>query len=263
MSDEARERKEKIAKLKEERKQMEEELDELKGSTGKGKAICVAVFLVAIALLLGIIIALIKTDAGGFASTSLAPVIGDVPIVRSILPKDLQRKTAKELLAEQNAQSDTSATPDTQNAGGSTNPNAAGTNGSNTATSDPNAAGANGTNGATNDPNAATTDPNVAGTNGSNATTSNPNTTDSQAADSQAADSQAADDAAIQDYVQTYTSMRPKNAAQVFDSMMPDQLKLVVKILQNMKPSQRSAILAQMNVQNASDITVEMDKELP
>lgn len=251
MSEEARERKEKIAKLKEERKQMEEELDELKGSTGKGKAICVAVFLVAIALLLGIIIALIKTDAGGFASTSLAPVIGDVPIVRSILPKDLQRKTAKELLAEQNAQSDTSATQDTQNAGGSTDPNAAGTNGSNTASNDPNAAGANGTNGATNDPNAT-------GTNGSNAATSDPNATDSQAADSQAAD-----DAAIQDYVQTYTSMRPKNAAQVFDSMMPDQLKLVVKILQNMKPSQRSAILAQMNVQNASDITVEMDKELP
>lgn len=245
MSEDARERKEKIAKLKEERKQMEETLDELKGSTGKGKAICVAVFLIAIALLFGFIIALIKTDAGGFASASLAPVIGDVPIVRSILPKDLQRKTTKELLAEQNTQSDSSTTQDTQNAAAS-DPNAAGTNGSNTASNDPNVAGTNGNNTASNDPNAA-------GTNGSNTAST----------DSQAADSQAADDAAIQDYVQTYTSMRPKNAAQVFDSMMPDQLKLVVKILQNMKPSQRSAILAQMNVQNASDITVEMNKELP
>ena len=49
MSEEERTRKEKIEQLKAQRKQMEEELDELKGSTGKGKAICVAVFLIAIA----------------------------------------------------------------------------------------------------------------------------------------------------------------------------------------------------------------------
>lgn len=54
-----------------------------------------------------------------------------------------------------------------------------------------------------------------------------------------------------------------KDAAGMFDSMMPDQKQLVVKILQNMTAAQRSAILPKMNVQNASDITIEMDKELP
>ncbi len=63
--------------------------------------------------------------------------------------------------------------------------------------------------------------------------------------------------------MKTYSSMRPSSAAQVFDGMMPDQKHLIVKILKNMSASQRSAILASMNVQNASDITVEMNKELP
>ena len=90
-----RERKEKIEKLKEEKRQMEEELDDLKGNTKKGKAVCALVGILAVVLLLGGITVLIKTDAGGFASSSLAPLIGDVPVARSILPKHLQRKTAK------------------------------------------------------------------------------------------------------------------------------------------------------------------------
>ena len=69
--------------------------------------------------------------------------------------------------------------------------------------------------------------------------------------------------AALADYVKTYSDMKPKDAASVFDGMMPDQMKLVVKILKNMSADQRSAILSKMNVQNASDITVEMNKELP
>lgn len=79
--------------------------------------------------------------------------------------------------------------------------------------------------------------------------------------DSEAA--QAVSDAALADYVKTYSSMKAKDAAGMFDSMMPDQKQLVVKILQNMTAAQRSAILPKMNVQNASDITIEMDKELP
>ena len=74
---------------------------------------------------------------------------------------------------------------------------------------------------------------------------------------------QSSEEAALQDYVKTYSSMRPSSAAQVFDGMLPDQKHLIVKILKNMSASQRSAILASMNVQNASDITVEMNKELP
>ena len=51
------------------------------------------------------------------------------------------------------------------------------------------------------------------------------------AADSEAAAQAVADsEAALKDYVDTYASMKPKDAAKVFDSMMPDQTDLVVKI---------------------------------
>ena len=77
------------------------------------------------------------------------------------------------------------------------------------------------------------------------------------AADSEAAAQAAADsEAALKDYVDTYASMKPKDAAKVFDSMMPDQTDLVVKI-------QRSAILAKMTVTNSVDLTVKMDEQLP
>ena len=85
----------------------------------------------------------------------------------------------------------------------------------------------------------------------------------SEAAASEQADSEAAVEQALADYVKTYSSMKPKDAAAVFDGMMPDEMKLVVKILENMTAQQRSDILSKMNTQNASDITVEMDKELP
>lgn len=155
----------------------------------KGKAACVLVFLAVLAAVSGILIGMIKMDAGGFASTVLAPAIGDIPVVRSVLPQNLQRKNQSEIAASEQAQA---------------------------------------------------------------------------AADSEAAASEKAiSDAALQDYVDTYSNMKPKAAATVFDTMMPDQMLLVTKILKEMTPSQRSAILAQMNAQNASDITVEMNKELP
>ena len=84
------------------------------------------------------------------------------------------------------------------------------------------------------------------------------------AADSEAAAQAAADsEAALKDYVDTYASMKPKEAAKGFDSMMPDQTDLVVKILEQMTPDQRSAILAKMTVTNSVDLTVKMDEQLP
>ena len=83
------------------------------------------------------------------------------------------------------------------------------------------------------------------------------------AADSEAAAQAAADpEAALKDYVDTYASMKPKDAKE-FDSMMPDQTDLVVKILEQMTPDQRSAILAKMTVTNSVDLTVKMDEQLP
>ena len=85
-----------------------------------------------------------------------------------------------------------------------------------------------------------------------------------EAADSEAAAQAVADsEAALKDYVDTYASMKPKDAAKVFDSMMPDQTDLVVKILEQMTPDQRSAILAKMTVTNSVDLTVKMDEQLP
>lgn len=84
---------------------------------------------------------MVKLDIGGVASEVLAPVIADVPVLRSILPAELRKKNASELAAEQKQQ-----------------------------------------------------------------------------------EAAAAEEAkALQDYVDTYSAMKPKDAAKVFDSMMPDQ----------------------------------------
>ena len=253
--EEERERKEKIEKLKEEKRQMEEEL---KGNTKKGKAVCALVGILAVVLLLGGITVLIKTDAGGFASSSLAPLIGDVPVARSILPKHLQRKTAKELAAQQAAsqqaasrqkQADSQLAANAQNDSGTS---------AGTAQTDSQQAGVdsaqNNLQGTAGSGTSSTTDvQNASSVTGSSQSSQN----------SSQSSTQSSEEAALQDYVKTYSSMRPSSAAQVFDGMMPDQKHLIVKILKNMSASQRSAILASMNVQNASDITVEMNKELP
>lgn len=284
--------KEKIAELKMQKKQMQEELDELNGRTAKGKAMCALICVAVIALLLGGMVAMVKLDVGGFASTTLAPVIADVPVIRSILPKDLQKKTAGEIAAEEqaaqqaaqtdtasNAQADTTATEkvtsDTQTTSDTqavdtqvadtqttdtqpqtdTQTTAAGqsqTNGQNTA----------GTQSQTNGQNAAGTQSQTNGQNTAGAQSqanAQNNTEDTQSTE----DAQAISDAALKDYVDTYTNMKPKDAATVFDTMMPDQMLLITKILKEMTPAQRSAILSKMDAQNASDITVEMNKELP
>lgn len=68
------------------------------------------------------------------------------------------------------------------------------------------------------------------------------------------------EEVALQDYVDTYSSMKPQDAAKVFDSMMPDQSDLIVKILQKLTVRQRANILSQMSVENAAALTVQMEK---
>ena len=210
---------EKIKELKQQKKEMQDQLDELNGGTAKSKAACVLVFLLVLAALMGTFTGMVKADVGGVASNLLAPAIGNVPVLKNILPKDLQAADpAQTADAVDSTQTADTQTADTQNAAGAVDP---------TQTADvQNAAGAQGT-----------------------------STTDPTQQDTEAA--------ALADYVKTYSDMKPKDAASVFDGMMPDQMKLVVKILKNMSADQRSAILSKMNVQNASDITVEMNKELP
>ena len=229
---------------------MQDQLDELNGRTAKSKAVCVLVFLLVLAALMGTFTGMVKADVGGVASNLLAPAIGNVPVLKNILPKDLQAADP----AQTADTADPTQTADMQNAAGTVDStqtadtqNAAGvadlTQTAGTVDPTQSAAGTQGT--STTDPTQTAGTQNAAGT----------STTDPTQQDTEAA--------ALADYVKTYSDMKPKDAASVFDGMMPDQMKLVVKILKNMSADQRSAILSKMNVQNASDITVEMNKELP
>lgn len=65
-------------------------------------------------------------------------------------------------------------------------------------------------------------------------------------------------DKELSDYVATYSSMKAKEAAAVFDTMTND-LDLVAKILGEMSADDRAKILEQMNEENAARLTKMMD----
>ena len=65
-------------------------------------------------------------------------------------------------------------------------------------------------------------------------------------------------DAEIAEYAKTYSEMKPKQAAAIMEAMQ-DNLKLVVKILENMETDSRSDILAAMNAEVAARITKMME----
>lgn len=159
--------KQKIAELKQQKRQVEAELDELNGKTAKGKLMSVLAFLLIMAIMAGALVGMVKLNVGGVADNVLAPVIADVPVARSILPKRLQKKNASEIAAQK------------------------------------------------------------------------------QAAD-------------LKDYVDTYASMDPAQAAAIFDNMMADDIHLVAKILKNMPAKKRADIIANMNTLSAAQITAVM-----
>lgn len=61
-------------------------------------------------------------------------------------------------------------------------------------------------------------------------------------------------DEEVADYVATYSSMKPKEAAAIFDTMT-DNLKLVAEILMNMDTQVRADILAKMDSETAAKLT--------
>lgn len=214
---------------------MEEELDEMQGRTLKGKVICVLVFLLTLVVLMGLLVGITKLDIGGISSQTLAPVIGDVPVLRSVLPKDLQQKTPKELQAEADAAqaaADAQAEADAQ------------------AQADAQAEA---------DAQKAADEQAQAQADAEAQAQAEADAEAQAEADAQA---QADAEAALQDYVDTYSAMKPKDAASVFDSMMPDQEDLIVKILEKLTPDQRAAILSKMSVANAAALTTKMDSNL-
>lgn len=61
-------------------------------------------------------------------------------------------------------------------------------------------------------------------------------------------------DSEVDDYVKTYSSIKPKDAATIFDSMT-DNLSLVKRILEKMSAQNRGDILAAMNQDTAAKLT--------
>ena len=65
-------------------------------------------------------------------------------------------------------------------------------------------------------------------------------------------------DAEIKSYAQTYSQMKPKQAAAIFDTMT-DNLSLVAKILNAMDSTSRGNILGAMNADTAAQVTKIME----
>lgn len=62
----------------------------------------------------------------------------------------------------------------------------------------------------------------------------------------------------VEDYVKTYSSMKPKEAAAIFDTMT-DDLKLVADILMSMDAQARADILGKMSSETAAKVTEIME----
>lgn len=215
--------KEKIKELAKKKREMQEEIDELKGNTVKGEIVCALVFLMMIGLSTGTFAGMVKMNIGGVASEVLAPVIADVPVLRNILPVEMQKKTASELAAEQKqqeaeAQAEQAAEEEA---------------------AEEEAAEA------------------EAAAEEAEAQAEQAAEVEATAAEAEAAAEEAK---ALQDYVDTYLAMKPKDAAKVFDSMMPDQEDSVVRILENITSDQRAAILSKMSTANAAILTEKMQQ---
>ena len=69
---------------------------------------------------------------------------------------------------------------------------------------------------------------------------------------------QTAEDEKLDEYVTTYSNMKPKEAAAIFDTMT-DNLKLVANILMNMDAQSRADILGKMDSSTAAKVTEIME----
>lgn len=64
----------------------------------------------------------------------------------------------------------------------------------------------------------------------------------------------------VENYAKTYSSMKPKEAAAIFDTMT-DDLQLVADILLNMSTQARADILGKMDPENAAKLTAIMEPD--
>lgn len=218
--------KQRIAEIKRQKKVMAEELDDLKGRTAKGKLTSVLAFLFLLVLMMGTLVGMVKLNAGGVAENMLAPVIGDVPVARSILPRKLQRKNSAEIAAEKKAAKDAKAAEM-----------------ANKEAEKQAAAQAKATAKAQ-----------------ARAQAKAAAEAKKQARAEARATAKAEKEAQIKDYADAYARMDPKQAASIFNNMMAGDIHLVAKILQNMPSNKRAAIIENMDTLSAGQITIAMEK---
>lgn len=228
-----KEQKEKIAELKKKRKETQTELDELRGDTPVSKTVYAFCFLLTLIIAFGILAAMVRLNVGGVAENVFAPLVADVPGLRGILPPEMRRQTAAEIAAEQLAMEQAAAEEQ--------------------AAEESLAAAEQ----ASEEASLAAEESRIAAE--SMAAEEEARAEESLAAEESraAAESEAA--ARLQDYVDTYSEMAPKEAAKIFDSMMPDQGRLVAMILGELSPKQRSDILSNMSTDHAVWLTEQIN----
>lgn len=254
---------EKLKQLKQEKKDMEKEIAAL-SENGTGSKIKNFLLLFALlTLFLGILAGMIKMDIGGFGSGILAPVIGNISGLNKILP-DKNLSSAGTNAATSNTGKNNStisnSSPVTTAPAAVTQPAAA----SHTAANATGTADVQTTAGPQPTAQTPTAPPTAAAASQPSADTQTVSPSQAAAAtkaatDTQTTDSQAAEKAKLADYVDTYSKMDAKSAASILGNMTGD-LQLVAKILTNMKASKRADIMANLDVNTASKLTVLMDK---
>lgn len=207
-----------------------EEAEEEGSGTFASKLKYTGVFLLVLAIWIAIFGILIKTDAGGFASNVLAPLIGTNQTLNKILPEEDQKKSDAQLASEVQSEADAQAAAQAQAQAES----AAAQQASEQASIQADAQAA--------------------------AQAQTDAAAQQAAADAQAAEQESIDAEKLADYVSTYSKMDAKSAATILDNMVSGDIDLVTKILANMKPAVRGDILANMDVNSASKLTVKLSK---
>lgn len=254
-----KEQKEKIAELKKKRKETQTELDELRGDTPVSKTIYALCFLLTLMMAFGILAAMVRLNVGGVAENVFAPLVADVPGLRGILPPEMRRQTASEIAAEQlameQAAAEEKATEESLAAAEQAAEEA-----SLAAEESRIAAESMAAEEESRVEEALAAEESRAAAESKAAAESEAESeavAASEAESRAAAESEAA--ARMQDYVDTYSEMDPKEAAKIFDSMMPDQGRLAAMILGELSPKQRSAILSNMSTDHAVWITEQIN----
>lgn len=196
----------------------------------KSKLKSFGLFLTIVILLLAVFLFMVKKNVGNLASDVLAPAIGDIPVVKQILPIKYQK--VKQVPSSSNP-TVLSAASEPMASSGSSQVAASQAASSQSAVSDQ----------------------------GTTAPSTSPDVQAKKAAQARKrAARRKQEQAQLDDYAATYSKMDPKAAAVIFDNMVPADLNLVSKILKNIPANKRAAILEQMDVNNASKITAKFGK---